>query len=197
MAVTLKSSDKWSSLIRRWWGIDSVSPPGREWRDKGDWDEKRDLNMLMHRDCGGGLWEDRRGKTGQLDRVKTRVIDEAEERQRRIKGREEYKRERLNQSEWMKERQNEPRTHCHCVLGRKLSFPWMFLTLISWEHKWSYGHSLPAQQPAWAHQQSDMLCMVAENITPTDSVYLKQFSRNCPGLQLCGRKMMTAERKWK
>lgn len=59
--------------------------------------------MLMHSNSGGGLWEDRIGKTRQLDRVKTRVIDEAEERQRRIKGREEYKREtksvRVNERE--------------------------------------------------------------------------------------------------
>lgn len=43
--------------------------------------------------------EDGMGKTRQLDGLKTRVIDEAEVRQRRINGTEEDKRERLNQSE--------------------------------------------------------------------------------------------------
>ena len=57
----------------------------------------------MHSDRRGGLREDRIGKTRQPVRVKARVIDEAEERQRRIKGREEYKREtksvRVNERE--------------------------------------------------------------------------------------------------
>ena len=42
---------------------------------------------------------DRIGKTRDLDRVKTRVIDEAEEKGRQIKEREEYKREKISQSE--------------------------------------------------------------------------------------------------
>lgn len=129
-AVTLKSTDKCSPLIRRWLGIDSVSPPGGEWRDRGDWDEKRGLKACLCAATGGvGLWEDRIGKTRQLDRVKTRVIDEAEERQRRIKGREEYKRERLNQSEWMKERRVSPRRwrensmSCLWYVPRETDFP--------------------------------------------------------------------------
>lgn len=61
---------------------------------------KKELeNKLMYSDRVGILREDRISKSRQLYRVKTRVIDEAEERQRQIKCREEYKRERLNQSE--------------------------------------------------------------------------------------------------
>lgn len=47
MAVTLEATDKCSSLNRRWWGIDSVSPPGREWRNRGGWDEKKGFKTCL------------------------------------------------------------------------------------------------------------------------------------------------------
>lgn len=57
-----------------------------------------------------------------------------------------------------------------------------------------HGRSLPTHRLTPAHQQSDFLCTVAENITPTDNIHLQQFSSNWASLQLCSRRTMTAGR---
>lgn len=64
-----------------------------------------------------------------------------------------------------------------------------------WEHIWVPGRSLPRQQLTPVHQQSDLLCTVAENITLTDNIHLQQFSSNWASLKPCSRKMMTAGRR--
>lgn len=55
---------------------------------------KRGPNTCLCIATERAVCEDRIGQTRQQDRVKTRVIDEAEEKQRQITGSEEYNRER-------------------------------------------------------------------------------------------------------
>lgn len=86
---------------------------------------------------------------------------------------------------WWMYRTGWVRLHKHClgVLGGKCSFT--SLQRVR-------GHSLPTQQLTLVHQQSDLLCTVAENMTPARQHCFQQFSSNWASFWLCSRRTMTA-----